>query len=202
MAMTTRDRRALIIFGAIVVVALGAYFLVLKPHPGTSSPSSEPTTQATTSPAPSPKTSHRPTPRTPPPELAPGAKDPFSPLVTPSGGGGPAPSGTETSTPPPTTPPTSPTPTHTGPSVSPPSSPSAAPPGGTSTQVAGHTVVLIDIFTRHGVDKAQVEVDGTAYTVTEGDSFADGFELVSIGGTCATFKHGSQQFVLCENPHK
>jgi hypothetical protein len=202
MAISTRDRRALIVFGAIVVVAVGAYFLLLKPHAGKTTPQARSTTPAagSTSPAPAPSTSSRSTPRTPPPVFAPGAKDPFSPLVNPSGGGGPSTTGA--SPPPPTTPPAStPPPTHE-PSVSPPASPSSVPPGGTGTHVAGHTVVLLDIFVRNGVDKAQVEVDGKAYTVTEGDTFADGFELVSIGGTCATFQHGGQQFVLCENPHK
>jgi len=63
-------------------------------------------------------------------------------------------------------------------------------------------VVLIDIFTRNGEDMAQVEVDGTAYTEGVGDSFDDGFELVSISGSCATFTHRSQEFELCENPQK
>jgi hypothetical protein len=86
--------------------------------------------------------------------------------------------------------------------VSPPSSPSTAPGGGTSTHVGGHTVTLLDIFKRDGVEKAQVQVDSTAYTVEEGDTFSDGFELVSINGTCATFTRSGQQFVLCENPQK
>jgi hypothetical protein len=63
-------------------------------------------------------------------------------------------------------------------------------------------VTLLDIFTRDGVDKAQVQVDSTAYTVEEGDTFSDGFRLKSINGSCATFTHGSQEFILCENPQK
>jgi len=86
--------------------------------------------------------------------------------------------------------------------VSPPPSPSRAPGGGTSAQVGGHTVTLLDIFKRDGVEKAQVQVDSTVYTVTEGQTFSDGFKLLSISGTCATFTHGGQEFVLCENPQK
>jgi hypothetical protein len=86
--------------------------------------------------------------------------------------------------------------------VEPPSSPSNAPGGGTSTHVGGHTVTLLDIFKRDGVDKAQVQVDAKVFTVEEGDTFSDGFELVSIGGTCATFTQSGRQFVLCENPQK
>jgi hypothetical protein len=68
--------------------------------------------------------------------------------------------------------------------------------------VGGHTVTLVDIFKRDGVEKAQVQVDSTVYTPSEGQSFGDGFRLVSISGTCATFTHGGQEFVLCENPQK
>jgi hypothetical protein len=45
-------------------------------------------------------------------------------------------------------------------------------------------------------------VDSTVYTVEEGHTFSDGFELVAINGTCATFTHSDQEFVLCENPQK
>jgi hypothetical protein len=60
--------------------------------------------------------------------------------------------------------------------------------------------VLDDIFA--GGTKAQVEVDGTVYTVSEGDTFDDGFTLESISGSCARFSHGSQTFTLCLNPQK
>ena len=63
-------------------------------------------------------------------------------------------------------------------------------------------MTLLDIFTRDGVEKAQVQVDSTAYTVNEGDAFASGFRLVSISGSCATFSHGGDKFILCENPQK
>jgi hypothetical protein len=63
-------------------------------------------------------------------------------------------------------------------------------------------VTLLDIFTRGGVRKAQVQVDSTVYTPSEGETFADGFKLVSISGTCATFTHDGEGFVLCENPQK
>jgi len=212
MALTTRDRRAMIIFAMVVVVAAVAYFLILKPSKAENSPFSAPTTQGTTpaSPAPAPSSQGGQSPRpTPPLEIAFGGNDPFSPKVSASGGGGPSstppttgPSSTTTTSPPATT--SSPPPTTSPPpeSVSPPPPQSSAPPNGTSATIAGHTVVLIDIFQRNGEDMAQVEVDGTAYTVGIGDTFDDGFELVSISGSCATFTHGSQEFELCENPQK
>ena len=228
MALEERDRRALIVFGAIVVVALAAYFLLLKPKNGegtvTAAATSGPFTTGpvgTTPPSVAPSTSAPGKPRTPPPTGVPlGGKDPFSPIVNSSGGGGPSSSGPGTTAPvtsgpgttapgtsgPGTTPPTSPdstsspteSPTNT---VSPPASPSG-PPHGTSTHVDGHEVTLLDIFTRDGVEKAQVQVDATAYTVEEGDVFSDEFRLVAINGSCATFNHGAQEFILCENPQK
>jgi len=85
--------------------------------------------------------------------------------------------------------------------VSPPASPTGNN-GGTTTHVGGHTVTLIDIFTRNGVEMAQVQVDSTGYVVREGETFAVNYRLVSISGNCASFVNGSNQFVLCENPQK
>jgi hypothetical protein len=63
-------------------------------------------------------------------------------------------------------------------------------------------VTLLDIFRRGGAQKAQVQVDSTVFTVDQGQTFSDGFKLLSIGGSCATFTHAGQEFVLCENPQK
>src|SRR5213079_1971442 len=65
-------------------------------------------------------------------------------------------------------------------SVAPASSPPPAPTGGSSTSVNGHTVVLLDVFSQNGDQMAQVEVDGTVYTVKEGETFATDFQLVSV----------------------
>ena len=79
-----------------------------------------------------------------------------------------------------TIPPTSPTtpPTTIPPSVSPPPTPPPTPVGGTTTVIDGHTVTLIDIFHRNGVKYAQVSVDGTVYTVKQGQTFDGNFKLV------------------------
>jgi hypothetical protein len=64
--------------------------------------------------------------------------------------------------------------------------------------VEGHTVRLVDIFTENGRERAQVQVDGTVYTVDEGEVFADSFQLLSISGDCATMLYGDDQFTICE----
>jgi hypothetical protein len=86
------------------------------------------------------------------------------------------------------------------PSVSPAGSPPPTPTGGSSTTSGGHTVVLVDIFSSG--TQAQVEVDGTVYTVGEGDTFATTFKLVSISGKCASFLNGDSSFSLCETANK
>ena len=197
MPMTPRDRRALIILGVIVVVAAAAYFLLLKKSSGPQEALPEPTQTSTTAPTPVPSVSVSPTPRhTTPPPVVVGGRDPFSPLVVPTTGGGGGPTGPTG----PTTPPTSVPPTS--PSVSPPGSPPPTPVGGTTMVIGGHTVTLIDIFHKNGVKYAQVSVDGTVYTVKQGQTFAGNFKLVDPAGGCATFLFGDQQFQLCQNPQK
>lgn len=70
--------------------------------------------------------------------------------------------------------------------------------GNGSDSVGGHRVRLVDVFTQSGEQRARVQVDGTVYTVEEGDRFADNFELLSIEGQCASLLFGDDQFTLCE----
>ncbi len=63
--------------------------------------------------------------------------------------------------------------------------------------LGGHTVVLLDTFIRNGTEMAQVEVDGTAYTVIEGHTFAAGdFTLQSVSGDYATILFGGESATL------
>jgi hypothetical protein len=71
-------------------------------------------------------------------------------------------------------------------------------PAGGGETVGGHSVRLVDVFLDEGAPRAQVEVDGTVYTVAEGEVFAENFELVSASGECATMLFGDDQFTLCE----
>lgn len=69
---------------------------------------------------------------------------------------------------------------------------------GSSESVGGHRVRLIDVFQENGEARAQIQVDGTVYTVSEGERFAQNFQLVSTSGSCGTMLYGDDQFTLCE----
>jgi hypothetical protein len=175
MTMSPRDRRLLIAIGAVVVVA-AVWFLFLHKSPKaaeTTSPLPQ-VGQSAPAPAPSPtKAKHKRV-------LVFSGRDPFccdpstDPVSSTSPGSGVAPAGT----------------------------PSSGPSGGSSATFNGQTVVLVDIFVADGNDQAQVEVDGTVYTVSPGDTFAGDFTLVSISGTCADFTFQSESFTLCETANK
>ncbi|MGH2806718.1 MAG: hypothetical protein ACRDKT_05525 [Actinomycetota bacterium] len=64
--------------------------------------------------------------------------------------------------------------------------------------VGGHRVRVIDVFRENGRDRAQIQVDGTVYTVDEGEDFAENFRLVNAEGRCATMLFGDDEFTLCE----
>jgi hypothetical protein len=69
-------------------------------------------------------------------------------------------------------------------------------PGGGST--AEREVTLEDVVSRSGTRYAKVSVDGSSYTVKEGESFAGDYRVVDIGSACATFESGTTPFTLCE----
>jgi hypothetical protein len=105
------------------------------------------------------------------------SKDPFHPLVV--AGGAATDAATAGSTPSQSSVPGS-------------GSGSAAVPGGGST--AERKVTLDDV---RG-DSVKVSVDGTSYSVKEGESFAGDYRVVDIGSACATFESGTTPFTLCE----
>ena len=119
-------------------------------------------------------------------------KDPFRPLIVEAAVGGPGAAGAPVA-------PASGTP---APGTGQPSGGSDISDGsGTGSggeSVGGHRVRLIDTFQRNGEAQARVQVDGTVYTVSEGERFADNFELLSISGQCASMLFGDDQFSLCE----
>ncbi|HZJ04452.1 MAG TPA: hypothetical protein VFD59_03160 [Nocardioidaceae bacterium] len=120
------------------------------------------------------------------------SKDPFEPLIdaTPTAG----------ATAPVTTTPGTTTPGVTDPGTTDPGTtdPGTTDPGTGGQAVGGHTVRLVDVFSQDGSPRAQVSVDGSVYTVAEGETFADNFQLTSVSGTCATMLFGDDQFTLCE----
>ncbi|HYY08049.1 MAG TPA: hypothetical protein VFA25_05545 [Actinomycetota bacterium] len=194
MALSDRDRRTVTIGGAALGVLLLGFLLFSFLGGGEEPfPPIPPTTPGGGSPSPSPGGG------TPPIQNFTG-RDPFSvppalsPSPSPTSGGGPSgsPSGGPSGSP------------SGSPSVGPSGSPSPTAPGGGSSQnVGGSTVVLLDIFRVDGATRVQVEVDGTVFNVGIGERFAGGrFELRSVGGNCATFLFGDEQFTLCLTPRK
>jgi hypothetical protein len=196
MALSDRDRRTVTI-GGIVIGALLAGFLVFTLLGGGEEPPPFPPIP-TTSPLPSTPT---PSPGGPPIQNFTG-RDPFSvpPGLSPSPSPTTGVDGTGTPSPSPGdgdgdgdggTPPTNGDGEPT------------APGDGSSQNVGGSTVVLLDVFERDGATMVQVEVDGTVYNVGIGERFAGGrFELLSVSGNCAMFLFGDEQFSLCISAQK
>lgn len=192
MALSERDRRALIIAGAILGVAIIGFLLfnVLNGGGGeeTASPSVPPIVVPAQASEPVETATPTPRPTLPPASLA-GARDPFSippglQTSTPSASGGVSPSGS-----------VSPAPTGSGGAPTTPAPSTTPPPSGSSATVGGHDVTLLSVF-RQGT-MAQVEVDGVVYTVEEGATFDGNFKLVAIESPCARFLYGDESFKLC-----
>ena len=126
---------------------------------------------------------------TPSDDAASSVKDPFRPLVgagtaaaaTESGVTASGAAGSVTSS----------TVAATGSTVAGAGAGTATTPGGTSTE---RQVALVSI----NGGTAKVTVDGTAYTVSEGESFAGGYRAVDINSECATFESDTTSFTLCE----
>jgi hypothetical protein len=117
-------------------------------------------------------------------------KDPFRPLVstgtasaatesgvTATGEAGSAPSST---------------PAATGSTVAGAGTGTATTPGGGTS--AERQVSLVGI----SGGQARVTVDGAAYTVSEGETFASSYRATEIGSECASFESDTTSFTLCE----
>jgi len=70
--------------------------------------------------------------------------------------------------------------------------------GDAGETVGGRRVRVIDVFAGRNGPRAQIQVDGTVYTVDEGDRFAQNFQLLSASGRCSTMLFGDDEFTLCE----
>ena len=202
MALSIRDRKVqLAVAGA--VVAILAVFLLVKALGGSGTTASP---ESSFSPAPAPSVSPSVSP-TPPEVIVFSGRDPFQDLF----GATSTVSPTVIPTTSPTSPGTSSSPPPSGGVTTPP--PSGGGNGGnggdggsqgSETNVGGHSVLLDDVFVAPGgVRKAQVEVDGTVYTVAAGESFDGNFKLVSFpNASCAHFVYGDEGFTLCTSGGK
>jgi hypothetical protein len=197
MPLSDRDKRTLkyggIAVGALLVLFLGSKLLF--GGGGAEAPITGAVRPPTPTPTPTPTAS-----KTPTPVAQFGGRDPFSTppefLVSgTSSSGGPSSSSTSPGG-------SSSSPGGGGSSTGGP--PPSQPGGGSSANLGGHTVVLLDAFSRNGVGHAQVEIDGVVYTVAVGERFGPGnrFELRSVSGNCGTFVFGDEQFSLCTTPAK
>ena len=70
----------------------------------------------------------------------------------------------------------------------------------TTTTVSDHPtgtrVALLEIRTEGGAKVAVLTVDGVTYTVGVGDTFADGFKVISLGNDSGVFMYGTKVFTL------
>lgn len=174
MALKKSDQRALIILGAVVLVAVLAWFLFLRGGGGdeTAAGGAAGTSPGVpVSPGVSPGISPAVTPPPPPNDFVIGGRDPFSPLPTPTPSASPSPGGSETTQP-------------------------------SSKEVGGKTVSLEDVVDDAGTVYVNVKVDEKLYRhVKSSEEFANFYRVTSIVGSCATFKYekdaDKQSFELC-----
>lgn len=100
--------------------------------------------------------------------------DPFEPLIAPA---------------------PEPTAAAPAPEATPSTQPSSQP--GATMVIQGTTLTLVDLPVQGENQTAQVMVNGILYQLMPGDSFGNGFALVSISPPCADFTWGQESFRLC-----
>jgi hypothetical protein len=194
-APVDRNRRALIVLGAVFAAAL-LFFLVLKPiffgGGGNDNESSLPPPSSGTSPPATTTTTARPAPEETFEVF--GSKNPFQPPnavpgTTPTDGSG----GTTATT----------APGGTGGTTE-----TTVPDGGTggggasgagTEPRASQRVALLDVYQQNGATVADVRVNSTVYTqLAPGEEFAGSYQVVSLQGTCGSFLFGDERFRLCK----
>ena len=188
------DRRTVIAIAAGLVVLLAvAWLLMLR-----GSPEPAPSATEVGAPPPEPAPAAAPERKTKKPAHKAGGgavetfqvfapRDPFDPLVSASSGGTASASTTSTATA-----------GTSGTTIASGGQDVGGGSAGGSTSVSGHTVSVVDVFDSKRGPRAQMEVDGTVYTVDEGERFGGSFRLVSTTQRCAGLLYGDDQFTLCE----
>ena len=202
--LTPRDRRTLMIGGAVLGVLLLGFLVMNLLSGGGGDEAAPPVPPVTTVPTGGPEVSPSPSAGVSPVPVFTG-RDPFSippalsPVVSSTTGSVSTSTSTSTSTSVSTSTSTSVSPTTT---ISP--SPTDSGGGGSSEEVGGKTVVLLAVFSRGGESLVQVQVDGRVFNdIGIGESFDNGrYQLRSISGDCATFLFGDESFTLCVSRDK
>jgi hypothetical protein len=123
-------------------------------------------------------------------------KDPFDPLISAATAGGEA--GAASGQTGATGEGTTQTPGGDGPTTTTITGPGDGGGGSSGETIGGRRVRVVDVFAGRNGRRVQVQVDGTVYTVDEGDRFAQNFQLLSTSGQCATMLFGDDEFTLCE----
>ncbi len=190
----TGGQTALLVLGALVLVLAALWFFVLRGEPAVET-TAPPVPVPAASPTPEPEETTRP--RNRPIEtfevFAP--KDPFRPALAAAAATGTTGTTTNGATG---------TDATNGAGAGGTNGGNGVPAGrggggdGGGENIGGRRVRLVDVFSEGRRQRARVQVDGTVYTVSEGDRFADNFELLSIEGQCASLLYGDDQFTLCE----
>ena len=194
------NRRALIIFGAFLAVAMILFFVVrplflgsggsngnkqaLAPPISAGPTASTTTTTTTTAPAPAETF-----------EVF-GSKNPFQPPNgAPGAPGGAAGSGTTATT----TPGGGTGGTGGGPATTIPATDGGGASGSGTAPRASQRVALLDIYQLSGATVADVRVNSTVYPhLAPGEQFAGSYKVVSLEGTCGSFLFGDERFRLCK----
>ncbi|MEX2275643.1 MAG: hypothetical protein WEA10_08815 [Actinomycetota bacterium] len=189
--MTERDKRALIILGALVGAAL-VFFLVTQVLLGgeeepAAAPAPAPAAGATdpTEPVPEPEPSETPTATQTPRSVTNfSGRDPFS---TPPELISPTAVASDTTSP------------VTDPTTEPQPDNGTGPTSDDTSNVTGRQVTLNAVYLRSGDPKVSVEVEDKAYTKGVGEIFAQNYRVSSIdmASNCATFIYGDESFELC-----
>jgi hypothetical protein len=173
--MGKRERTLAVVLAGLVILAV--LFLLLSGGGGGGIEGVNSPPVVRTSPTPTVAT-------TAPPETGQAfeGKDPFQPLVVAAPAGsttGGITTGTTGSTP-------TPAPTGSITGVN----------GGGSVEPA-MTVTLVDIRKASGKLVATVDVNGTDYNASVGQTFAQNFRVIELSSSCGTFVFGDERFSLC-----
>jgi hypothetical protein len=190
--VTTGGPRQLVLVAVLAgVLLLAVGLLVVRPLLGGSDQGQAPTAVTSAGAAPATTTPQLIEPSTSVTASAAGSvKDPFKPLVSTGSAAAAAGSGAGTATT--TGGSATDTTAATGSTVAGAGAGTASTPGGGSS--TERQVALVSI--KNGT--AKVTVDGKAYSVTEGESFAGRYRAVDINSECASFESSTTSFTLCE----